>query len=723
VLLGDGGLSSGSISYTNSEEPIQRAVEAALPDRVTAKSQKQKDRAPGFYLTTPRNESNPLLGAIRRLGLFGTRSDTKFIPEIYRRAGVHSRLALLQGLMDSDGTPGRTRATFSSTSENLADGVVWLARSLGGIATKRSRQTWYTYKGERKPGKPSFRVSLKLPPSLDYFRHSEQKKARRGEPSKYAEPVRSIVSIETVGCDECMCISVAAEDSLYVASDFVLTHNTLLSYLAPKVLGIPVDEALILCPAELRAQYHAEGELYRRMGFDVEPVPVQSYETLSRRDALTSLGVVPKLIVCDEAHAFRNKAAKGTQNFREYLGEHPDVRLVFMSATLTTASLFDYAHLTEWALGKENSPLPTSYSRLVAWARIIDSLGGGAHAKLGPQPGDWAQIGRLMDDARFRPAEADELSARELARAAFQARFASAPGVVQTLEPSCDQPLVFSHMTYEPPEIAAVRLEVDRTWELPNGLECEDQLRAAEKLKQIAQGFYYYWDWEGGADGVDRDWLYFRAEYYREVRRVLRDNRRGLKSVGDVEAAIRAGEFYDATLRDAWIAWESQRALRPEPPETVAEWFSTIILAKAIHEAEEAMVAGHRPIIWYSHRTVADKIEEILGPLSARWEVARAGGGLQGDRKGLVASIPSHGTGLNLQRFDWNLILCPPANGAAWEQLIGRTHRQGQTRPVHVRVYTHTPDLRSAWRSALLDAKYLKETQGVPARLLHATED
>lgn len=498
--------------------------------------------------------------------------------------------------------------------------------------------------------------------------------------------------------------------------------KTLVAYLAPLVLGVDPDEVLVLVPAELRDQYRAEGEKYRRKGFNVEPMGlVQSYETLSRRDGLRALGIEPKLVVCDEAHNFRNESAKGTQNFKAWIKEHPDVPLIFMSATLTTASLFDYAHLSQWTFGKALTPLPTSYSRLSAWARILDSKGSGGRAMLGPEPGDWYQIQALMNDERFRPPDAKSMGAVELARASFQRRFATAPGVVQTLEPSCDQPLTFSFLEEKIPGISEVWTEVDRTWELPNGYEVEDQLRAAEKLKQISQGFYYYWDWEEAE--VDRDWMYRRAEYYREVRRVLRDNRRGLFSLGDVEKAIRDGDFYDEKLRAAWGHWSTSLAGRPEPPETAAAWISDVVLVRALREAEEAIKAGMRPIIWYSHLAAVDRLEELAGErCGGRFEFARSGSGVRGDREGLVASIAAHGTGLNLQAFNWNLILCSPANGGAWEQMIGRTHRQGQESPVHVRVYTHTPSLKKAWRSALLDAKYLEATQGVPARILKSEE-
>src|SRR5438309_6164515 len=39
--------------------------------------------------------------------------------------------------------------------------------------------------------------------------------------------MRFIDSIEPAGEDECLCIAAGASDSLYVTSDFLVTHNTL----------------------------------------------------------------------------------------------------------------------------------------------------------------------------------------------------------------------------------------------------------------------------------------------------------------------------------------------------------------------------------------------------------------------------------------------------------------------------------------------------------------
>ncbi len=107
---------------------------------------------------------SPLRVALTTLGLSGKRSHEKFVPEMYKQGNAYQRLALLQGLLDTEGSvdtsPG-TYASFTSTSERLAKDVQELAWSLGGIAKLRSRQTFYTRPdGSRAAGRVSYRVFI-----------------------------------------------------------------------------------------------------------------------------------------------------------------------------------------------------------------------------------------------------------------------------------------------------------------------------------------------------------------------------------------------------------------------------------------------------------------------------------------------------------------------------------------------------------------------------------
>lgn len=161
---------------------------------------------------------------LRDLDLMGKRSWEKHIPPEYFLGSIQQRLSLLQGLLDTDGSPITCGGgiEFSSTSEKLADGVVELTQSLGGVARKSKSRITQHQGGD---GRPSWRVNVKLPVEFDPFRLT-RKLDRWVRPTKY-QAARYIDQIEDTGYSESSrCIRVDAPDHLYVTRHHVVTHNT-----------------------------------------------------------------------------------------------------------------------------------------------------------------------------------------------------------------------------------------------------------------------------------------------------------------------------------------------------------------------------------------------------------------------------------------------------------------------------------------------------------------
>jgi len=191
--------------------------------------------SPSFTTSDAELIRNPLSQELRGLQLAGTVSATKFIPAIYLYNSAETRIALLQGLLDTDGGPvtqeERTcRIQYSTTSERLKDDLIFLVRSLGGVASWRNRKA-----EGRKPGfangRPvpnradAYLLNIRLPENIKPFRL--RRKAETYERFGGGRPMRFIKNIEYVGEAETQCIRVAALDSLYITDDFILTHNTL----------------------------------------------------------------------------------------------------------------------------------------------------------------------------------------------------------------------------------------------------------------------------------------------------------------------------------------------------------------------------------------------------------------------------------------------------------------------------------------------------------------
>ena len=187
---------------------------------------------PGQVITI----ENPVTGVARRLGLHGVRSETKFVPEVYLLNSADVRIGVLQGLLDSDGGPvpqqDRTcRIQYTTTSQRLRDHVLFLVRSLGGVAYHRVRPALGRVPGLAN-GHPVYHrndayiIDIRLPAGIQPFR-LERKLESYNANGGGGRPMRFIESIEPAGSAEAVCISVAAADSLYTTEDFLLTHNTL----------------------------------------------------------------------------------------------------------------------------------------------------------------------------------------------------------------------------------------------------------------------------------------------------------------------------------------------------------------------------------------------------------------------------------------------------------------------------------------------------------------
>jgi hypothetical protein len=166
--------------------------------------------------------------ALRDLGVYDHRSWEKVIPADYLIAGVEQRKALLAGLMDTDGTIGRDNgsATYDTTSEQLAHDVIALTRSLGGKAMLQETVKAPFYRdadGEKVYGRNCYRVTVRTP--FNPFRRAS--KAQRWSPAEPRYFKRWIDSIESLpSAPHGQCISVDRPDGLYLANDYIVTHNS-----------------------------------------------------------------------------------------------------------------------------------------------------------------------------------------------------------------------------------------------------------------------------------------------------------------------------------------------------------------------------------------------------------------------------------------------------------------------------------------------------------------
>lgn len=181
---------------------------------------------------------------LRTLGLLGN----KHVPAEYLRASFNQRVALLQGLMDTDGyvDPRGGRCEFSTVLPTLADNMLELLRSLGLKPSVEHKDTTWVYKENRHHGK-AFRISFSVHNEVIPFR-SPRKLINFRRSDVGVVGYRQIVAIEPVESVPVRCIYVDNESHLFLAGEgMVPTHNTeslITGWLANCVVNDPGDFAI-----------------------------------------------------------------------------------------------------------------------------------------------------------------------------------------------------------------------------------------------------------------------------------------------------------------------------------------------------------------------------------------------------------------------------------------------------------------------------------------------
>lgn len=218
ALLGNGGLGHATNLTTPDEDVLDR-IRKSLPPEVELRF---SDRITWRLARTANSGPNLITDQLRKLGVHGTLSFEKFIPQNYLRASISDRISLLRGLMDADGSVENGVTNFSTSSPKLRVEVAELARSLGGIVSDYApkKEPKYTYKGERRTGRVGYRLLIRLPFNPFYCK-------RKANAWKKPYMARAVASVVATGSQtEMQCISVSTKRNLYITDGYLVTHNT-----------------------------------------------------------------------------------------------------------------------------------------------------------------------------------------------------------------------------------------------------------------------------------------------------------------------------------------------------------------------------------------------------------------------------------------------------------------------------------------------------------------
>lgn len=249
AMIANGSLTSTSITHWGLEDQ-RLELDKAVPSNYEVRRRTKKQHY-SIISAKPRGETRRAFGRLDLLEY----CYKKRIPPQYLLGSVSQRLALLQGLMDNDGTVRKTDgivAEYNTTSPGLCKDVIELVRSLGGSAWFSTRIPTYVYKGKKLKGRRDHRIRMSLPDAFNPFR-LPRKHALFKSRTKYP-PIHAIESIKPCGKGKAVCIKVEAEDSLYVTSDFILTHNT-----RTAIVSVPKNApVLVICNSAAKAVWAGE---------------------------------------------------------------------------------------------------------------------------------------------------------------------------------------------------------------------------------------------------------------------------------------------------------------------------------------------------------------------------------------------------------------------------------------------------------------------------------
>ena len=232
VFLGDGCCKERYLTLSSNDLPVVEKVAKIL--NATAEKLSENNYSWRFMKGGKAITTKEVFGDIASWVMRG--SNEKSIPAYYLHGSSDQRIALLQGLFDTDGSVSSKSnglASFSTTSSELYAGVSYLLRSLGLSASTSSKavcrgrvkqngtcSTDYVVRTHLKPDQ--FDVCFSLP------RQIEKLKAVFGafkRPSKCTERVALTDVREIEPCDQ-VCILVDNPEHLFLANDFLVTHNT-----------------------------------------------------------------------------------------------------------------------------------------------------------------------------------------------------------------------------------------------------------------------------------------------------------------------------------------------------------------------------------------------------------------------------------------------------------------------------------------------------------------
>ena len=323
--LGDGTQTKWAISKPECNM-VRRWIEYSESYWLTVKNtEKRHGKCPTWYATGGGNR-NVMLERLDQMGL----RQEKHIPDAYKYGSKFTRLQLLAGMIDSDGSISRGGCDWLSKSERMADDFAFVCRSLG-LSCYLSKQR----KGIKSIGFSAEYWRASVSGDLDKLPMRDKIAAARTQKKRHL--VHGI-KVEPIGPGEYFGFVIDG-NRRFLLGDFTVTHNTVMgAYTIDSASDKGKRSAFLVDRLSLIDQ---TSRMYDRYGIEhgvmqgnhprYEPhqyAQICSIQTLARREFPHGL----RILVWDEAHT-RSKPVL------DFIKANPDVVVLGLTATPFTPGM------------------------------------------------------------------------------------------------------------------------------------------------------------------------------------------------------------------------------------------------------------------------------------------------------------------------------------------------------------------------------------------------
>lgn len=395
------------------------------------------------------------------------------------------------------------------------------------------------------------------------------------------------------------------------------------------------------------------------------------------------------------SHKLKSTSAVCTRRLHRYLTkENPEARYLDMSGTMTKRSILEYNHRQNWAIPDGLQPLPRKFHEVKDWADAIDEKTSPAGRLM---PGALLQF---CNDAEIKEIATDprKSTSVRVVRTAYCRRLMTAPGVVGTEEQfDGAMSLLIQAHEFEPGQAVLDAFQGLRDdWELPDGHPIDMPATLWMHARSLIQGFYRRWD-----PLPPPEWLQARKAWAATCREIL-------ARYHDIESPLIASRAVDEGripwAKGALAEWREIKSTFV--PNSVPVWIDDACLRWVADWASK-----NRGIIWVHEVPFGERLSAATGLPYYGAKGLYQGRAIESDTQTCIASIQANAEGRNLQQYSQNLVVSCPPGGGVWEQMTGRTHRDGQDADeVGVDVLLCCYEQWDVFRRARRDAEYIERT-------------